>query len=69
MSHYDSLLSVGLQYISIKLIDFVVGTDYILKTFLSTLHKRNCVLIFELSFLHLHTQYLVKIRIYFYPKV
>lgn len=31
MSYHDSLLSVGLQYISIKLIDLVIGIDYIFK--------------------------------------
>lgn len=65
MSYHDQLLSVGLQYISIKIIDLVIGIDYILKTFSSTLHKRNCVLRFKLSFLHLHIQYVVKIRLYF----
>lgn len=61
MSYHDSLLSVALKYISIKLIDFVIGIDYILKTFSSTLYKRNCLLRFEHSFLNLNTQYVVKL--------
>lgn len=61
MSYPDSLLSVGLKYISIKLIDFVIGVDYILKTFSSKLHKRKCLLRFKHSFLNLNTQYVVKL--------
>lgn len=46
MSYHDSLLSVGVQYISIKLIDLVIGVDYILENrFISITQAQLCITI------------------------